>query len=193
MLYLPDQSYLPRFEHLMYPLPPRLLQWLYSLGLSIYVLPRDQEAAKNLLLRVTPTIEKFINLPGGSCFYLNRAHYSATYNTIFIPHESLYAERGESVLLHEVGHAIDFNYSKEWNAISNCKYIWDALRKQGHLNKYCEDKFKETGYRLEDFACSFVAYFQEPDANILVENTTVDRLNTTMVQFFKQKIMENFQ
>jgi hypothetical protein len=125
---------------------------------------------------------------------VDTAHFSIKKNIIFIPHASFYCTRGENVLLHELGHAIDFNYtSVRGQAISNHHVVWDALRVDNQLNKYCEDKLDKTGFQLEQFACSFVAFFQEPDNSTPGRVSTIDDLSPELVRFFKTNIMDHFQ
>jgi hypothetical protein len=195
MLYLPDASYLPRFQQLAYPLPPKFMSWIYSRGLGIYVLPEDKQAALDLLARVvdTPVTEDTI-MSGDSRAIYDTAHFRYPEKLIIIPHSSFYQQYGENVLIHELGHAVDFLYSDGENSIlSSQPYIWKALRVKKLLNKYCADKFKQSGLMLEQFACSFCAFFQEPDKELLGQVSTIDNLSPELVSFFNKNIMEHFQ
>ena len=195
MLYLPDKSYIPRFKQLTYPLPPKFMPWIFSRGLGIYVLPEEKQAALSLLGRIleTPVLEDTV-MSGDSRAIYSTAHFRYPEKLIIIPHSSFYQQYGENVLIHELGHAVDFLYLNGPNdVLSSQPTMWKALRVKKQLNKYCADKLKQSGLMLEQFACSFCAFFQEPDKDLGGRVSTIDELSPELIAFFNKNIMEYFQ
>lgn len=195
MLYLPTNRYLIRFNRLSYPLPPGLLPWLYSRGLGIYVLPKDRNKAIKIMQRVLGShVCGDTKCQMDDRLLVDTAHFNAVQNVIFIPHATFYRTWGENVLIHEVAHAVDFNYTATTGeVISAHQTVWDSLKPDRPLNKYCEDNLEKTGFQLEQFACSFSAFFQEPDKDLRAKVATIDDLSPELIQFFKKNIMDHFR
>lgn len=190
MLYLPTKEYLPRFTNLLWPLPRRLLPWLFGKGLSIYVLPEDPEKAVRLVVERLRIYETVLNGGDGRSVY-NTAHYRPSRKMIIIPHKEFHNPWGENPLMHEVAHAFDqLYYDNPAHDLCTHPYVGKYLRVHKPLNKYCEDKYKQHGVPWEQFACSFCAFFQEPDKYRPNINDITD-LSPGLIEFF-QKVMEHF-
>lgn len=190
MLYLPNREYLPRFTNLVWPLPSGLLPWLFGRGLSIYVLPKDQKKAAQFVVKRLRVSESEINGGDGRSVY-NTAHYRPRRKMIIIPHKQFYNSWGENPVMHEVAHALDHLY---FDDPSDClcihPYIKKHLRMHKPLNGYCKRKYKQHGIPFEQFACSFCAFFQEPDKYRPNINNITD-LSPKLIEFF-QNLMEHF-
>lgn len=189
MLYLPSTEYLPRYNNLVWPLPSGLIPWLFSRGLSIYVLPKDPKKAVQLMVERLRICDAIIAGGDGRSMY-NTAVYIPTRKMIIIPYNQFHNTLGENPLMHEVGHAFDnLYYNNENSYLCTHPYVSKHLRVHKPLNKYCERKYKQHGVPWEQFACSFCAFFQEPDKYRNVNNIT--DLSPGLINFF-QKVMEHF-
>lgn len=187
MLYLPDKSYLGRFKQLVWPLPHKLLPWLYTKGLAIYILPKNKKDVKNLVKKLGIVEEK---IKGDGRQVSETAQYRPEQKIILLPHKALYRAGGENILLHELGHAIDFLYYDN-TLLSNHSKIWCALRPDKPLNDYCKRRYKERNDLVEQFATSFSAFFSEPDDVDIKPN--IEDLDPTLIRIFQKNLIKPFE
>ena len=170
------------------PLPKRMMKFLFDRGLSIWVLPKELERARQLLyghLRHPRRIEAFPKQE--SC---RIAHYNHVTKRIILPERYIYPIR-HNVPIHEIGHALDhLYYGNRW--LSAHPKI-EPLLKDNPLDKHCARCDKETGLYLEQFATSFEAYFNEPQNNKGPYFHTIDDINPKLLRIIHDKLVEPFR
>jgi hypothetical protein len=188
VLYLPDKAHLTRFNQLSWSLPPKLLPWLYSRGLGIYVLPANREDAKVFVSKHLRIADK--KLAGDGRKTADTSHYRPDRKTILLTSDALFYPSGENILLHELGHAIDFLYYGGGKTLSEYPSVKAALRLDKPLNDYCRDKYKKSNKPFEQFATAFTAYFVEPSDNTI---PTVDDLSFLMVRIIRERLIKPFE
>jgi hypothetical protein len=158
--------------------------------LGIYVLPRDEQKAQELLTQRLSIKEPTLNGIEGGRVTHKTAHYRPDSKLIILPYTSFHNEWGENPLMHEVAHAIDFLYMGDGTLLCQHPGIFKALRIDKPLNGYCERMYERDKIPLEQFACSFCAYFQEPTEN-RSEVNDIDDLSPELIKFFNQ-IVKHF-
>lgn len=187
MLYFPTLDHMRYFDLLTYPLPSGLLPWLYARGLGVWLLPEDKELAQQLIHEHIGVKQR--KFPFGSRLIAETSHYDIQRKIIFLTHQSLF-ERKENVVLHEIGHAIDYLFCSRGCPISRYKGVVKALCPTKPLTKYCAKSYKKTGILTEQFATAFTAYFYEPEKHRYEKNIT--DLSPKLIKFFRTRLIEPF-
>lgn len=188
MIYLPNELYLSRYKELIFPLPKRLLDWLYNeRGLGVYVLPNDKEKARSLLQSQLGVTAKYLENDGRETILTS--HYQPTKRAIIIANKTFWSARAGDVFIHELGHAIDYLYSKR--VLSSYPKIYNALRPEKPLTSYCRRKFKKDGNLLEQFATSFSAYFREPEDS--GADAHIYQLSDELLKIFNRLFIKPFE
>jgi hypothetical protein len=186
MLFFPTEKIKRRFDLLTWPLPPKLIPWLTTVaGVNIWVttpIVNTRSPLKDFYAAIA------------SCWKDDReitttAFWDYKHRLIILPQKTLYTVCWENTILHEIGHAVDFLLWENEGRLSGHKDIIPLLKPKHPLNKYCKQKEKQNNDLTEQFACSFAAYFKEPD-NSPVNN--IDDLDKRFIDFMGQKIITPF-
>ena len=188
MIYFPDNSCQERLELLLWALPKGLVDWLFGRGLNIFVLPKDDNLAHQIVhgrLRIKEEV-----LADDGRKVAETAHYRPDRNLIIIPHSQFFRNDGECVLHHELGHAVDFLYYNSKPLLSNQPEVAKALRKDFPLSSYCRNKWQSSGLLVEQFATAFSAYFREPSGEC--GELSVRNLSKDLISALRSTIVEGF-
>jgi len=188
VLYLPDERYLARYKVLTWALPPNLLPWLMcKRGLGIYVLPQNKTAAWKKIQWLFGQKKDVIEGDGRPAS--ETAHYRPKDKAIVIPHSSFVRYR-HNPLLHEVGHAVDYLYTRGTRTVSSYKTVKASLHLDRPFTDYCKRKDSKSTHPLEQFATGFEAYFREPAAGN--EELTINDLTDEFIRIVRDKIVLPF-
>lgn len=190
MLYFPTPEDKHQFDLITWPLPKGLLPWLYRKGLGVCVLPRDPERVRDVLFQHFKFESEFMG--GGDTRLLSETAFYSPYKRLIVLHQQfLYDTWRECTTLHEIGHAVDFLYYDQKQNLSEVDVIKRALRPDRPLNPYCKKKQKANNDLNEQFACSFAAYFKEPEPHSVANH--VNELSKDFIELMQHYIISPFK
>jgi hypothetical protein len=164
MLYFPDQLYEERFRYFCLPLPDLLLDFLGERGLNIFCLPYDDDKAQDIVYnRLRISKEPLDSLP--DLLPHEHPHYQVGIKTIILPWGAL-DNPGHNIVIHEIGHALDYLYLGNGRLISSTKTASHFLRKIPPLDDHCLVQDTKYENNVEQFATCFEAFFNEREPHL---------------------------
>ncbi len=156
------------------------------------VLPRDEEKAEALVYDKLRMSREPLAYSSGLLPHLV-PHYRTDLKQITLPAWAVESPP-HNVVLHELGHALDFLYSSEGIVLSELPQVAEVLRKVPPLDRHCleQDTLKENN--LEQFATSFEAFFNETEVEKKHEFFhTVDDIDISFVALMCKYFVDPFK
>jgi hypothetical protein len=188
VLYVPTVREAKMVSLLLLPIPEGLLNYLDKRGLGIWVLPKGKEAEKLAYghLNLPRTI-----LTGVELMPHEHPHYDVRAKSIIIPMHALQTWE-HNVLIHEIGHAVDYLYS-DHGQISMMRPFKSLLNSFDSLDSHCEKQDSLCGGKGEQFATCFEAFFSEPihGAGEFLHN--IDDLSPEIIRAFQKHMVDPFK
>ncbi len=191
MFYFPDVKSEKLFKHFCLPLPKKLIPFLVERGLNVMVLPEDGEKSEALmygLLRVKREPIPYVGVLPHLC-----SHYQPSLSTIVLPTKNL-RKATHNVVIHELGHALDFLYFRSGRLVSDVASVVNCIRSVPPLDSHCEEQDTAKNNNLEQFASSFEAFFNEyaPPSRKSEFYHTIDELDYRFVELMRKNFIDPF-
>jgi hypothetical protein len=184
MIYCPTVQDYKQLKRLLMPVPPMLLEHLEARGLGIWVLKGDIKSSEFLY----NTLGREMKLCHPDTRYPHQApHYHMYSKQIVVTKANLYA-KCYNILLHELGHAVDFLMSYTAEPLSDSPAVAKVLRRTRHLNKYTKEMDTERNQLAEHFATCFSAYLSEPVNEFKRGYHSIDELHPRTREYFQRGI-----
>lgn len=186
MIYCPTVQDYKQLKKLLMPVPPKLLELLNSRGLGIWVLRGDLESSKFMYTKLGRDIKTY---PPDTRYPHEAPHYHIFSKQITLTKSHLYS-KCYNILLHELGHSIDFLLNLSGRPLSSEPFVADKLLHTPHLNEYTEKIDTERNQLSEHFATCFSAYLSEPIDEFKHGYHSIDELHPVTREYFKRGILE---
>ena len=156
------------------------------------VLPKDKDRAEELVYNVLRVERKPIPHLGNVMPHAH-PHYRPDIKTIVLPAWAL-NKPTHNIVLHELGHALDFLYYGEGYLISDVPVMARMLRKVPPLDYHCLEQDSISDNNVEQFAASFEAFFNEKEPTTQTHELyhTVHDIDEGFVKLMRKYFVDPF-